>query len=379
MTDKIDHRLEELVNKLAASAPEAPPFPLSTSPRPVTPRRAPAWVLASAGAAAVLIIIGLPFLIFGGGSTDIDVATTPGQSPTTQVPPATTTLPAPAIAPCTPAGLLVRPLEQDGAAGHVVTSLRFTNVSGSACTLEQPVGVTGIGGGGEEIAASPGTYVPIGGEASSLVEAGDSLVMLVEVGTGCEGGRVIGPQAEAVRISLATGDVVVDFTGDLGCSFSYSPFGIWLEGLSLNDEERALADSVRAFAKAPSKELHGALPLADTVVLTLGPAMAVALPGAELAEPASWSIDEGADGFRAYAGPFSALDLLAHDRPVTVTAGSHDHCASPPMPVHSDLEGLRQISIQPADATSCLEWWVVDLFLSDSGEIAGVTLDLWEP
>lgn len=81
----------------------------------------------------------------------------------------------------------------------------------------------------------------------------------------------------------------------------------------------------------------------------------------------------------AYVGPFSALDLLAQDRPVTVTAGPHDHCAGPPMPIHAELEGLRQISIQPTDATSCLEWWVVDLFLTEAGDLAGVTLDLWEP
>lgn len=147
----------------------------------------------------------------------------------------------------------------------------------------------------------------------------------------------------------------------------------------LTPDEQAVVDSLRQFASDPTAQSHASVPFVDTVTLTLGPALAFSRPGADLADPAEWSIDEGAEGFRAYAGPFSALDLLAQPRDIAVTAGPHDHCAGPPMPVHQDLEGRRQISIQPTDATSCLEWWVVDLFLTDSGEIAGVTLDLWEP
>ncbi|NNC91777.1 MAG: DUF4232 domain-containing protein [Acidimicrobiia bacterium] len=379
MTDRIDYRLEELVNQLAASAPEAPPFPQAAIHHPVKSRRLPGWALAAAGAAAVLIIIGLPFLIFGGGTADQDVATTFGSTPTTQVPPPTTTPTAPVTAACTPPGLLVRALEQDGAAGHVVTPIRFTNVSGSPCTLDDPLGVTGIGEGGEEIAANLGTSVPIGGDPDPVVKAGDSLVMFVEVGTACDAGRPVGPKAEAVRVALATGEVTVDFSGDLGCNFSYSLFGIWLEAEPLSAGEQALALSLRQFASGRSAEQHAAIPFSDTVTLTLGPALATTRSAADLADESAWSIDEGAEGFRAYVGPFSALDLLAQPRDVMVAAGPHDHCAGPPMPTHADLQGLRQISIQPTDATSCLEWWVVDLFLTESAEIAGVTLDLWEP
>ncbi|NND12951.1 MAG: hypothetical protein HKO10_03235 [Acidimicrobiia bacterium] len=62
-----------------------------------------------------------------------------------------------------------------------------------------------------------------------------------------------------------------------------------------------------------------------------------------------------------------------------VTVGSHPHCAGPPMPVAEGFEELTQISIQPAAPDSCLEWWTVDVFLDDQGDIAGVTLDMWEP
>ncbi len=39
----------------------------------------------------------------------------------------------------------------------------------------------------------------------------------------------------------------------------------------------------------------------------------------------------------------------------------------------------RQLTIEPAGVTSCLEWYAVSVFLNDAGEIERVMLDLWEP
>jgi hypothetical protein len=47
--------------------------------------------------------------------------------------------------------------------------------------------------------------------------------------------------------------------------------------------------------------------------------------------------------------------------------------------VPEGLESLRQQSVQPAKTDSCLEWFSVDLFVNEDGEIAAVTLDLYEP
>lgn len=380
MTDQMDNRLQEMVNKLADSAPPAPPFP-RTAVKPVgIGRRFPAWALATAGAVAVLVIIGLPFLLFSGGTTPDDVATTLPPTPTTTVAPeTTTTLTAPPVATCTPEGLLVRTLAQDGAAGRIVTPLRLVNVSGDPCLLDDPLGVSGIGTDGSEVAATLGTSVPIGGPTEPIVDAGASRVMLVEVGTGCEGGRVIGPEAATLRIHFPGGAVTLPFEGDLGCTFGYTGFGEWLEAEPVSDEERAIVDTMRGFASDPTADRLTELRLTDAVILTLGPQFARSETSSNLADPGSWVFGTEYDGFRARVAPFSALELLAQPRDVGITAGPRDHCASPPMPVYEDLIGLRQISIQPTDATSCLEWWAVDLFLTEDGEIAGVTLDLWEP
>ena len=366
-----------MVNQLAAAAPDAPPFPTEQTPAPAAPRRTPSWVLAVAGAAAVLLIIGLPFLLFGGGKIDDPVITSP-TTVTSSTPP--TTIPVPeGIPACTPPGLLVRALPADGSAGHLATPLRFTNVSGDQCVLDDPISVTGIGTAGEEVAAGEGTNAVIATDSGPLLAAGESRVMLLEVGTACEGGRVIGPEAASVQVELFAGTVTVEFTGDLGCQFAYSAFGEWLEADPITPTEEATAAALIAFAQDPGSNNFAAIPFTDTVTLTLGPEAGRQQISAGLAAASDWIFGIEYDGFRARTSPYSALELLAESRPVEVTAGPRDHCASPPMPVHDDLTGLRQVSIQPVDAGSCLEWWAVDLFLTPDGEVAGVTLDLWEP
>jgi len=49
------------------------------------------------------------------------------------------------------------------------------------------------------------------------------------------------------------------------------------------------------------------------------------------------------------------------------------------MPPPDQVAALRRISIQPTSTDSCLEWWTVDLFLTDIGSMAAVTIDVWEP
>jgi hypothetical protein len=346
----------------------------------------PAWALAAAGAAAVLLIIGLPFVLFGGSRSDDPVLTSPTSTsptpqtttPTTTAPPATSTTTTLDGRACPPSGLIVRPLPGEGAAGHVVTPLQFVNVTGSTCTLVDPVAVTGIGVGGEEIAATLGTYVPIATDAGSELAAGEFRTMLLETGMACDAGRPVGPEAESVRITFPSGEVTVPFSGDLGCMFGYSGFGDWFAEEPTRPEQET-AEAVGAFAADPSRATFAAIPLADSVTLTLGPTTGRTQPANTLVDPSGWQFDTSYDGFRGRVGPFSALDVLADQRPVDISGGAHDHCASPPMPPYPDFEGLRQLSIQPTDATSCLEWWTVDLYLNGEGEIVGVTLDLYEP
>ena len=115
----------------------------------------------------------------------------------------------------------------------------------------------------------------------------------------------------------------------------------------------------------------------DGVALTLGgTAVMVTRTPQEIVDPANWTIE--ADGFRAYTGPFSALDALTGAEQVMVNNGTHAHCAAPPMPL-PDVSFDRQVVIQADGIDSCLQWFVVDVLLDGDDRIVAVNLDLWEP
>jgi hypothetical protein len=142
--------------------------------------------------------------------------------------------------------------------------------------------------------------------------------------------------------------------------------------------DRRIARALIRFARSPSNETLSDLPLdPGGVWLGLGDRLFVKWSAQQLADPGAWGLE--VDRFRAYAGPFSALERLAPRQRTTVSVGPHPHCASPPMLPPSRVADLRRVSIQPRSWNSCLQWWTVDLFLTGDGEIAAVTLDLWEP
>ncbi|HET8776761.1 MAG TPA: hypothetical protein VFN76_03780, partial [Candidatus Limnocylindria bacterium] len=162
------------------------------------------------------------------------------------------------------------------------------------------------------------------------------------------------------------------------------------EPLSIGDvraEEQRMLEDLVAFAQAPDPERLSVLPFADEVALGLGDQVIQRRARAELLDPEAWSL--GPDLlFRGRVGPYSVLDTLAEwnvnaagvlIREMQVTVGAHDHCASPPVPAPSELAGLRRVSVQPVGDVPCLLWWTIDLFLTDDGRIAGITLDLYEP
>lgn len=84
---------------------------------------------------------------------------------------------------------------------------------------------------------------------------------------------------------------------------------------------------------------------------------------------------------RQSPGPFSALDVAARAQNPIVSVGEHPHCASPPVPPPDDVADLMRVSVQPdiEQIDSCLQWWTVDFFINQAGQIEAVTLDLWEP
>lgn len=143
------------------------------------------------------------------------------------------------------------------------------------------------------------------------------------------------------------------------------------------DEDRELTDALVALAREPSRVALEDVPFSDTVELGLADELLRDTDRAALADPSTWVFD--VEIFRAYTGPFSALDVLADDAPTQTLVGEHPHCASPPVPAPPGFGAHRRVSVQPIAITSCLEWWTVDLFVTGDGRVEAVTLDLYEP
>ena len=152
-------------------------------------------------------------------------------------------------------------------------------------------------------------------------------------------------------------------------------------------DEMAMLEALVLFARTSDPEFLADVPLSkDGVWLGLADRLTVRLSPEELASPRVWRLP--AEAFRGSVGPFSALEFLADwgrglagesVREASVSVGPHPHCAAAPVPAPDEVAELRQLSVQPVGAGSCLAWWTVDLFVEPGGAIIAITLDLYEP
>lgn len=139
---------------------------------------------------------------------------------------------------------------------------------------------------------------------------------------------------------------------------------------TVTEADLALTDRLRAFARGASEDLT----FADDVVISLGVDHEQTL--GDPYDVDLWMIE--VDEWNGYAGPFDVLGPLRGEVGITVsTIGPVAHCAGPPLEIPWDSS--RQLTLTPAGASSCLEWYAVSVFLNDAGEVNRVMLDLWEP
>ncbi|MDO9439914.1 MAG: hypothetical protein Q7T73_03395 [Beijerinckiaceae bacterium] len=160
-------------------------------------------------------------------------------------------------------------------------------------------------------------------------------------------------------------------------------------GTGKNDT--ALVRNFLEFAAEPSEQTAAPLQFAPDVRLGLGRDLVVTVRGDEVQGAAKWVLD--VDYFRAYNGPFSALQTVrtrlgaTQPKPgdkaslLQVSVGEHPRCAGPSEAPPDGLRVLRRVSLQPSAATmdSCLSWFSVDFFLNQDRRLEAVTLDIWEP
>lgn len=139
---------------------------------------------------------------------------------------------------------------------------------------------------------------------------------------------------------------------------------------TVTDADLAITDGLRALARGEEADL----PWADEVTISLGVDHEKVLGDPN--DAGAWRVE--VEGWNGYAGPFEVLGPLRDESGITYPAvGKIPHCAGPPLDI--PWEAARQLTIQPAGISSCLEWYAVSVFLNDAGQITRVMLDLWEP
>jgi hypothetical protein len=182
----------------------------------------------------------------------------------------------------------------------------------------------------------------------------------------------------------ALGPTTVIVWGGQGFGVESYPDGaiLALDDPDSDDSPRADADLISLLFPLPG-DLSRAADLPwdpGGVALGLGEAIIHTVDPSELVDPDTWTL--GIDTYNGAVGPFSVLDAinrLAAIDDMQINEGPHDHCASPPKPAPPGYEGLRRVSVQPWDFDGCLQWWTIDLFLTDDGLIQAITYDFWEP
>lgn len=145
-------------------------------------------------------------------------------------------------------------------------------------------------------------------------------------------------------------------------------------GVSFADD-RAVASALYDFSRGAPE---GNVPWAPSVTLSvLEGAMHRTLTERQAAEREQWRVTVISDDFRH---EIDVLGELAHSAgEYRVDVGPQPDCVGPKRPSASMFEGLRQIRITPtASRDSCLDWWALDVFHNDVGQIQGVVLHRWE-
>lgn len=157
------------------------------------------------------------------------------------------------------------------------------------------------------------------------------------------------------------------------------------EPLSKSDIE-ALSALVE-FAADPRSTTFARLPLAPQVALGLGNEIHRRVDAKALGEPSAWVVPTPGSAALHWSWSLSALRPLraglngqdiGSDPAYRVTSGPDRGCITRTGPP-DDLRGLRQLNIEPAKTRSCVEWYVVRVYLDANDNISAVLVDIFEP
>ena len=121
-------------------------------------------------------------------------------------------------------------------------------------------------------------------------------------------------------------------------------------------------------------------PIDTPVELFVAGRFAKTLSGEDVLNRAKWRICGDFAGYAARTCPFSALDLVAgaaNGVVMTSAAPSHPCMHAPPPP--SRLSVYRAVTVTGRGSPTCVDYFAVQLFVNDVGQVVAVNLVMSEP
>lgn len=173
-------------------------------------------------------------------------------------------------------------------------------------------------------------------------------------------------QLPRAGVRVPEGSTVTVVVAARSAGMPVCPGGVALE------HDRAIADAFYDFAIGK----NDFPPIAPRVSLGLGDDVIQQIDETDAYDRASWQLP---GPYAGATGPFSALDYLVDSGgSYRVDLGYRSDCDDS-IPPPRGLKTSRILSVQPRSFDDCLQWWRIDLFVNDVGQITAVMLTLREP
>jgi len=120
-------------------------------------------------------------------------------------------------------------------------------------------------------------------------------------------------------------------------------------------------------------QLLDRLRVADSVGLALGGEVVATRTRDELqggVYDSAWNLPLDGNGERDGSYAFGLFFQNTRPEGYSVHVGDYDRCGQGSRP--PEFAGAERINLQPAEEVPCSEWWALDVFVDDAGQIVGI-------
>lgn len=151
------------------------------------------------------------------------------------------------------------------------------------------------------------------------------------------------------------------------------------DGVSLSEPVLSIIEAlqVRGRDREELADVGDLSPHPDGIDLLIGDELVRSATPADLRDADAWVLP--VEEYAGFAGPFDVLEPLGRPGPLAVSLGAQPHCAGPSRPTPPAYSGFVRVALEPAEYDSCIQWFVVNLYLDDADRLRAVQLDLFGP